>query len=282
MKPVEQGFIDPQDPRFVTYQGRRMLRVIGATGEVPDPAPEATTPEPVPTPEATPPNPGPWAADLEARFPDPAARAAADAYLREVWQPRVTQLEQSQLPEGAAKLWSDINDPEKAAATYFALGGELFDPELAEILQGSAADYYQDPAEETPDPEATPEPVEAERDPEVQRLIDLEYERSYKTDVAAAIAEHEIPEKFQDLIHPMIVSAQGRIPDAAAALKAKLEAAGVLETPAAPETPAPPPVAGAVPPAPPVAKNYGGDLKEAINDFFDQQQNVAPPPVGTV
>lgn len=280
MKPEEQGFVDPQDPRYVTYMGRRMLRMIGATGEVPDPAPEppiAVEP-PVPVADPAPAPTGPWADQL-ARF-DEALRPQVDEFLRTEIQPYITRLEQErpQVDPNAVKLYEDLNG-ENAAATYLALTGELFDPELAEEIKATLVSHYG--VDDTTGAGEPAAPVE--RDPEVQAVIDAHYADSYKRDVSAALEANAIPEAWSDLIHPMIVSADGDIAAAAGALKAKLEANGVLaKPPTVDDVPDPPPVPGVVPPAPPVAKNYGSDLGAAIDDFLAQQANTAPPPVGTV
>jgi hypothetical protein len=73
-----------------------------------------------------------------------------DSYLREVWQPHVTQLEQSQLPEGQRQFWSDFEgDP---IQTTLALLGEQFETDdagdvvlgLAEAIYGpEAVDYFE-------------------------------------------------------------------------------------------------------------------------------------------
>lgn len=280
MKPVEQGFIDPQDPRYITYAGRRMLRVIGAEDPPEVPVVE-TPPAPEPVVETPPaPGPGPWAAELEARITDPAARAEADAYLREVWQPRVTQLEQAQTPAEAAKLWADINDPENAAATFLALGAELFDADASEAVKAALVEYYGNPAEVT-DPTVTPPPP-APRDPEVQALIDRTNKQDYDAAVAAAVEKHKIPDEWADVVHPMIVSAEGNIEAAATALEQKLIAQGVIAAEPTPEVPKPPAIGEPTPVPVPTAKDYGGDIGAAIDDFVAEQRAAAPPVVGSV
>jgi hypothetical protein len=259
------------------------------------PAPE-TTSEPAPTepapPAATPPvNPGPWAADLEQRFADPEQRQAVDQYLRDVWQPRMTQLEQRpDVPETASQLWNDLNGDNYAQA-FLNLTGELFDEDVAQEVLGLLHTRYNE--EDPPPAEAAQPPAEAAqppaRDPEVQALIEREQEREYNEAITKAVAGDPengipaIPEAFQSLLHPIVVSTQGDVEAAAKGLRQQLEAAGVLGQPAptVEDVPEPPPAATAdAPPAVPTQKKQ--TLEESIHDFWQEQQRKAPPPVGSV
>lgn len=257
-----------------------------------EPASEPVAEPPAAPEPAAPVNPGPWAADLE-RFPEE-VRQEVDAYLRETWQPRVTQLEQRpDLPDTAAQLWNDLNGDNYAQA-FLSLTGELFDEDVAQEVLGLLANHYSD--EEPPPEPAGDQPSVDQLPPEVQALVEKEAEREYNEAIEAAVAAKtdeqgnvtvpEIPEAFRDLLHPLVVQSQGDVEAAASALRSKLEAAGVLGT----ETPAPhpddvpdppPPVVGDAPP-PVVPTQKKQSLEDAIHDFWQEQQKQPPPPVGSV
>lgn len=252
-----------------------------------DPAPEVV-PEPPAQPAV---NPGPWAKDLE-RFPEE-IRSDVDAYLRETWQPRVTQLEQRpDLPDNAAQLWNDLNSEDKYAQAFLALTGDLFDDDVQQEVLTLLTKHYSEapPTEEQPPKE---EPPAQQRDPEVQALIDERHQDAYNKAVDAAVAEQKdeagnvtvpaIPEAFRDLLHPIVVQLDGDVEAGARVLREKLTTAGVLgSSPAEEAPPEPPPATATVPTPPAVPTQPSQSLEEAISDFWREQQSVAPPPVGSV
>jgi hypothetical protein len=113
---------------------------------VTDPANPAATPVDAPPPAAAAPAPAPWAADAEARFTDPAARAAFDTYMREVNQPYVSKVEAERAAARAeveAKAWvfDGLNDnPE---ATLQQIAAQVYNDDIAtrivELVKGGTA-----------------------------------------------------------------------------------------------------------------------------------------------
>src|SRR5690349_8595531 len=114
-----------------------------APPEVPAaPAPPAT---PAPTPDA------PWAADLASVFQDEAERARVDQFMREKYQPYVTQLEQKHAP---ARQLYDALQSENSLETYLGLAEQLYGEEAANYLAEKIIEKYGEeaaaPAEPAP------------------------------------------------------------------------------------------------------------------------------------
>ncbi len=269
-------------------------------GQVPEPA------APVPAqPAAAGQGAGPWAADLETRFQDPEQRAAVDQYLREVWQPRVTQLEQTAAEARTAKeLYDDFNnDP---LNTYLAITTELFDDQRAEaILRALDLDNEPQGTPGTPAAPAQPAAQGQPSTPEVPSGLEdvvayvraqqaREYWSTNMDNVVKQNAELLPPGEdpvaqralFEKMYSPFVVANEGNFAAATQAYKDWWET--VKHTvapvpPAAPETP--PPTLGSQTAAPqgtpPVQTEYNS-VGDAIDAMFREDFAPAPPVMGGV
>lgn len=238
----------------------------------------AAAPEPA-APAA--PQPGPWSSDLEQYFQDEAARTAADRYMREKVQPRMTQLETETAP--ARELYNDLlQDP---AQTLADLVTEVFGEDVGQKFTGlfgeetsAAPETPAEPAAEIPD---WAKPIVEERE---RAKAEAEYNAALEQFKAA---HQDLTDDDMELIHPFITATAGDL-DAAyqgySAWKERFTAAHGV-TPQVDPTPArtAPPVLGnqaAPAAAPPVEKNYKS-IDEAMDDWFAEQKS-APPVVGSV
>lgn len=131
-----------------------------------DPQAAAPGADPVATPsEVQPQSQGhPWDTDLSF-IPDEGVRSQVSKYLADTWQPRVTQLEQSSKP--AVELYNDFS--EKPKDTLVEVAEELYGKDVATAFKGYL-DEIEGSQESPQVPQATAE--QAERDPEVQAIID--------------------------------------------------------------------------------------------------------------
>lgn len=205
--------------------------------------------EPENTPGGTPPEnnqPGaaPWAGDLASRFEDEGVRGQVDAYLRESWQPRMTQLEQQvaqqpNVPDEAVALFNDLmSDPKQTVTTLIE---ELFgDPDYAELHNPDVVEGWRnlltpkeaaavDQANEAIAAGQTPTKLTMDQLPdEVREVYEAHLEtqaekskNTYETTVKGAIGEFK-DEQGQQLIsddeygylHPFIQNAGGRLDEA--------------------------------------------------------------------
>jgi hypothetical protein len=257
---------------------------------------EETAPD-TPTPPATeaavetqPVQPGPWAADLAEYFGDnQEAIAAADRYMREKVQPRITHLETESAP--ARELWKDLNND--ADTTLATVVEELYGEETAEKFkaifaasdgseQAAAAAVEAAQTDEVPE-WAKPllEKHETDRDAELREKQAAEYQ-----EVLAEMrtAHPDLTDEDMDLIHPFMSAAEGDIERAYAGYKTYTDAFKARHgvTPAeAEETKSPPPVLngeGSPAAEPPVEKQYK-NIDEALDDFFNERRTQTPPPV---
>lgn len=230
-------------------------------------------------------NPGPWAADLNEYFGENAeAIAAADRYMREKVQPRMTELETGFKP--ARELYDDFTaQPQE---TLLDIIEELYGEERAQAFEKllSAEAAETPPAE---DAETTPLP------PEVQALVDQDRERKqaeqYQQFTDAIKTEYGLDDDDIALIHPHIVSASGDAEKAVASYRAyvaKFTAKhGVTpaEAEAAEAAPATLGADGTAVATPPgtakVYKDYS-QLGDAVDDFLAANSKGAPSTVGAV
>lgn len=255
----------------------------------------AATPEAV-EPAVTPPaatQPGPWASDLDTYFGDDSeAKAAADRYMREMIQPRMTQLETESAP--ARELYKDlIASPQETLAEVFS---ELYEdqPELV----AKFASIWGDDEPEVEAAAATPPPAEDE--PEWAKSARLREEAQRDADAVKAgeeayhevlaelrEAHEELTDDDMELIHPFMASAPD--PESAyagyKAWEAKFAAknGGVTPAEAAAEAVTAPPVLGseaAVAATPPVARAYK-DFDDAWDAWRAEEAVAAPPVVGS-
>jgi hypothetical protein len=250
---------------------------LGFRMEVP-PVP-ADAPPPVAEPAAPTPGDGPWAAALAENFTDPDQRAAVDQFLRETVQPHVTRVEQSRTPE-AEELYNALN--ENPAEAFMAITTELWGEDAAETVRQALTAQSEPTPEPTPaaQPATPPEPV-AGLDPKRVEAVVTSFEKAeqakaYKQavdDFQTNLPEDEQKDFKEARFSPFLVAADGDW-DAAyegykqwvADFKSEYGAPPAAGDEPAPDTP--PAVLGSdtVPgTAPPVQKNYGGDMDAAID-----------------
>lgn len=265
--------------------------------ETPEATPAAVVPAtpPAPAPVATPPasiptaGEAPWAKDLAAIIPDEAVRGGVDGYIREKWQPRMTQLEQEVANSATARaLYGDFqNDP---VDTFLSVAGEIFEdqPDILTGIQGLFTPAADPAAPATPVAALPPEQArmlaewQAEREAEQQAT-------AYATQIAALKAAH--PEDTlidEGRLAPFVVSANGDIDAAYAGFRAFIaEFPGAQ--PAAVVAPPAPAVLGTSAtsgggPTPPTATRYAS-LDAALDDaMVDLRASREAPPtvVGSV
>lgn len=258
--------------------------------------------EAAPAAEATP-SPGPWDKDLQEAFTDEGIRTQVDGFLRDKVQPHVTRLEQSKGNQEAERLYQDFAD--NPTDTYLAVSAELFGEEFAEGLVKALLEEEEPsttPTTPVTPPVKPPEEPTAEEEqefdieklpPEIQEMIaerrDTQAEQEYNAELARVKADHstDVPIK-DDWFHPFVVTAEGDMELAYQGYKKWVAEAGIDVTKLAPPAAAvdpntqPPPTIGsdsAAPAVPPVAKDYHGNLDEALDDFFEQDVKNSPPPV---
>lgn len=168
------------------------------------------------------PGPGPWATDLE-RFPEE-VRGDIDSYLRETWQPRVTQLEQGQMPEGISQFLDDISKPETADQAFLQMAYELYGddalPFFETALQYAYGDQGQQPqGDQGQQPVQQEDGFEIDLDPEDREILDeVKAEREdarYKAALSEFQAEHkDLPEdvdRLMAVLSPFVLAAEGDI-----------------------------------------------------------------------
>jgi hypothetical protein len=253
----------------------------------------AVTPEPAAEPETATPEvqPGPWAADLAEYFGDnQEAIAAADRYMREKVQPRITHLETDSAP--ARELWKDLN--ENADETLASVVEELYGEETAakfkaifeagdgsEASAAAAVEAATAAEDEVP---AWAKPLLEKHEAETAAEMRERQQAEYQEVLAEMRAAHDdLTDEDMELIHPFMSAAEGDIERAYAGYKAYTDAfkARLGVTPTEPEKVDPPPVLGsegapaATPPVEKVYKSYD----EAIDDYFAERRKQAPPPV---
>lgn len=246
----------------------------------PDERPGGGEPAPVAPPAPTPPaNDAPWSADLAGLGLDDTARAAVDGYLRQTWQPRMTQYEQ-QVRElaPAQELWKDFHeDPD---GTFIAVGSQLFGEDKVDALQALLAEQQAAAAESDAEPTG-------QLDPRLQALLDEREAVAHREAYENAISQVKAvkPDLVEEWFHPFVVAAEGHMDDAVARYDAWL---GSVQSKlgAAPPAPADAPatLGGGSPDgpaAPPVAETYGS-LDDALDATLAEMRRGTVAPVGTV
>jgi len=225
---------------------------------VQDPAPEA------PQPVAAPPAPGPWSQDISF-ITDDGVRNQVDQYLREKWQPRMTQLEQTaaQATESQRLMNDLINSPNE---TMEALAAELnWTPQQ---LQQVVEEQVYEPTQETPTV-----------DPRVQNMLEhfeqQQAQSAYDQEMNRAVERH--PGLKPDLFHPFVSAADGDFDNAYQMYENWV---GEWNTNAATPAEAAPPTLGGdagstTPPVQPKEQSLG----DAIDDFLATNRSTNPPPI---
>lgn len=241
---------------------------------------------------------GPWQADIEANFEDPAVRATVDAFLRSKIQPRMTQLEQQIASTAQAReLWDAFQkDP---SATYAGITRELWGDELAEeaframeAKQQAALAPPAEPAEPAaPEPAApAPQPVDPRYEQMLNEWTQQQELAAYDAQVEAITSDPANADIDPNLLHTFVAAAEGDFDEAILRYRdfaAKfLVRYGMTPSEAADAQAAAPPVmgadAGGAGAAPPVQKTYQGQqgLYDAIDEAMNQmRQNKQAPPV---
>ncbi len=262
----------------------------GNEAPAPEPAPVVEAPAPVvEAPASEPANAGPWAADLSEYFGDNAEGiAAADRYLREKVQPRMTTLETEAKP--ALELLKDFQS--QPQETFLDVFEEVYGEERASQFEVFLKN-------EAPAPEATKEDGPA-LPPEVQEML---AERQATKDAEAyqefleglKTTDTALTDDDIRFIHPFVQSANG---DAEAAVAGYREYEKAFEAkvlakhnvtpagePAPPDAPATLGADGTATVTPPGAtkeyKTYD-QLGDAFDDFIAEGRKAAPAPVGSV
>lgn len=249
--------------------------------------PEPTTPPPAET------QPGPWASDLAQYIEDENARAAADRYLREKVQPRITQLEQAAAPAEASELWTDLNaDP---ASTLNALIETVYGSDFAQQY-AALFDGGEEP-ETSPEPAAaatTTDAALAALSDEDREALAWAREQRVESQNKALASEydqfkqglkesHGLEDDDLELIDPFLYGSADNPDLAIERYQAWKQRFGTpAETPA---VPTPPPVLGgpgAAASTPPPATEYTkfDQLGDALKAHLDRQKaTTTPPPV---
>lgn len=211
--------------------------------------------------------PAPWAKDLAERgLDDP----RFDAYLNEVWQPRMTQFEQqvaqydqmfggdierAQIMAGLAEALE--NDP---VGTYEEIGrllGLAGDGEYDESMGMDEGEY---------DPEGEGEPEDEYRQWVMQKMQEeqmAQEDQAYESLLSELEGAH--PGFDRELFHAAIVAHQG---DPEAALEWYMKYHKAPEPADQHDGPTP---LGEGNPTPPEAKEYSG-IGDAINDFLSEEK----------
>lgn len=239
---------------------------------------------------------GPWADDLRTALGDDHGTAfeAVDGYLRERWQPRVTELEEG--TKDARELWKDLTDdaPTALYGLVNSVYGEEFATKYIELFGNG--EETTTPAEETVETPPAADAPDGLNDEERAWLRGRrEAEQAKERDDAYTATKRELLEQHKDvlteddleILDPFIAAAPDL--DTAIAMyqdyQAKLrQRLGVAEE--APVVPTPPPVLGsegapaATPPAKTEYTKWGDLFKDggAVDAYFDRQAATATPP----
>lgn len=235
------------------------------------------------------PGPAPWSEELQTRF-DPQTAAQVDAYLRQTWQPRVTQLEQRYAEtENARQMLDAFNtDPDAAnVAVNRQLYGNEYGDQLAAALgrtdllvnpQGAAP---QQPQYQQPAPQ---QPQQVELPPEYKSALDAMVEQQQQQQYDAAKADFLKDPQYADIDSDLFDVFVGNAEtwDEAVSMYRAWDAQHAARYQPAPEQQLAPPVigsqAGGAPGSTPSAPRE--TLNEAIDAIFSEQKPIAPPVIG--
>ena len=253
---------------------------------------------------------GPWQNDINSAFADdPAVVARVDQFMRERYQPRMTQLEQQAAEAATARRLYDAFQEDPQAA-YASVTNELYGPEAAGQALSALEAALQ--TRSAPVPPAPVAPVQAApqapaADPRVESMLsDWESQKAqaaYDTAVDGFVSRPENADINPNLLHAFIAAADAEqgmdqmFNQAAGMYRAHEAAWAQAHGGAAPTTeqlaastgqrPAPNVLGsdtvatGAVP----VQKEYRGQqgLDDAINDFMAANRRnggSGAPPIG--
>ena len=247
--------------------------------------------------EVATPQPGPWSTDLAEYFQDEEALAAADRYMREKQQPRMTSLEEGY------NNWNNLlesvrNDPRGEMKSMM---DELFGADVADRFDTLFEDAT--PAEAADAVEEVATATGTQLSPEQQELLDwAKAKRQAEADEAARATQQseydqakagmreahpDLTDEDMELIDPFIGAAGGDTERAYGiwqSYQSKFrERHGVAE-PTPEPTPEAPAVLGdqaATAATPPTQTKYTSwsDMDRAFDDWQNEQRAGDPPPV---
>lgn len=242
----------------------------------------------------------PWSSDLESRFSDPETRQAVDSYLRERWQPRMTQLEQTVAQSSDAQALYDAfrEDPN---GTFLSVTEQLYGAEEAErvvkALSGELGPAAQQQAEQAVEnavdqvsevqPAGLPEEDRKILDEIKNDRMAQQYRQAVGELIDNAGFDQAMSAHALQNIHSFIAAADGDLDEGLKRYKIAMTGVTLApaEAPVDPVTgqPAPPVIDGQGGPAssPPLQRKMSWD--EAFKEFGDevkQSNGRTPPPVG--
>lgn len=234
------------------------------------------------------PGPAPWSQDLQTRF-DPQTAAQVDAYLREAWQPRMTQIEQEraaaeaqfQETEGARQMLEAFQTDPHAA--NIAVQRQLYGDEYANQVAMSLGrnDLV---VSTTPNPQQPAQPVQQEvqepvHDENWEYWDNKRQQEQYDEAKATFLRDPQYADINADLFDPFVQGAESweEAVNAYRAYAAQFAATAPDPVP----TPAPPTIGSETGGTPGNTPSYPHEtLNEAIDAIFSENQPIAPPVMG--
>lgn len=156
--------------------------------------------------------PGPWQADIEQAFTDPATAEAVDGFLRSRVQPRVTQLEQQLAStRDAQNLWDAIhNDP---VGTFEAIRNDLVSAGYPVAEAAAVAQQTVQEGQQAPPPAAAQTASAAQEDPRIAEMYaSYQQERelaAYDATIAEIVADPANADINPNRLHTFVAAADG-------------------------------------------------------------------------
>lgn len=280
----------------------------GIPGQDPEQVPQAPAaaaqPDPAapPAPPAAPAPPqyqsaGPWAQDIQQRFQDPAVQAQVDAYMREVVQPRQTQLEQQYAETEAARQLYTAYETDAEAANV-AVNRQLYGDDYANQMAASLGrtDLLTQQAAAVTQPASAPAaptqqqaaPVPPEYQEMYQEWSEAKQQRAYDDAKSTFLAATDpqgnkvYADIKPELFDPFVAGASTweEAVGAYRAYAANFAQNGNSNEP----PPQPPPALGSTAVgAPGSTPSYpaGESLSDAIDGIFSENKPLPPPTLGT-
>lgn len=253
------------------------------------------------------PGEGPWAADLRALGLDEETFSKVDSHFREKVQPRMTELEQGQMPEGISQFLNDLNEtPDKA---FLQMAYELYGEDAIPFFQTALQYAYGDTSGQAPDANVPgqqepqgDEGWEIDLDPDDRQALDFVKEQREDQAYDGALGEvlKQYPDHFPEgadldavrgLLSPFVVAADGDLaagfdlyenwldslePGQATEQNAETAAEGVDASAITPQVLGD----GGLAPGAPVVKQ-GQDLGDAVTEMLsDLRASKGPPALG--
>lgn len=198
----------------------------------------------------------PWHKDLEALGLGDQA-TAVDKYLREQWQPRVTQLEQQYAPYKNA-----FQSPEDGTAAAQLLYQLRSDPHATyELLGEMIRDQFGDPEQQQPAPEVQEPEIPDPRLEFVDNLMQEREQQAAESEYAKIVEGYkaDLPDLNEQWFAKLVIANGG---DTDAAL---VDYKGMF--PSTPPEPAPP-TSGTAPTSPTESAQWDGDLEGLVRNVI--------------